>query len=412
MATEQRRLVERTRQGHLGYVDGIRALAALYVVVDHAQRQIVPWEKGTPIPASVRPITGATASAEFAVALFIVVSGFCLTLPVIRDGGVLRGGFLGFMKRRARRILPPFYLAALLSVVLIWTAIGSKTGSHWDLSIPVTWGAALANVFMLQDLFDFGRINHAFWSVALEWQIYLLFPILLLAWRRFGKLRGSLAMLGLTAALYVIANGAPAYGGFDPSGFGAEYLGFFILGCVAATAAFSDRPIWQRVRTLPWATFALVGLAITAAGVHEGFSVGKRSVLLDVPMGLFAFSLLVAGARTEGRNPVRAVLGARWLAAIGVFSYSIYLIHAPLLQVETQYVLGPMHLGAAREYLLLLALGVPVIVLASYCFFLVCERPFMSARQKRASRGDFVDKAEGGIDLTPEPALGGAEAPL
>src|SRR5205085_647811 len=94
---------------HLAYLDGLRGLAALQVVLGHAAMQ-VHWgslAKPRVIQAALGPMT----FAREAVALFIVLSGFCLMLPVVRREGVLQGGAWQFFKRRARRILPPYYLA-------------------------------------------------------------------------------------------------------------------------------------------------------------------------------------------------------------------------------------------------------------------------------------------------------------
>ena len=67
--------------------------------------------------------------------------------------------------------------------------------------------------------------------------------------------------------------------------------------------------------------------------------------------------------------------------AVGTFGYSLYLVHAPLLQVVSQYVLGPLHLPAFTGFVLLATAGPGVIVLFAYVFFQVCERPFMTRPQ-------------------------------
>ena len=49
------------------------------------------------------------------------------------------GGARSFFRRRARRLLPPYYASFGLSLLLIWTVIGTRTGTHWDISVPVDW---------------------------------------------------------------------------------------------------------------------------------------------------------------------------------------------------------------------------------------------------------------------------------
>jgi peptidoglycan/LPS O-acetylase OafA/YrhL len=393
-SAKQGEAAARTRHAHLAYVDGLRALAALYVVLDHARLEVWNSDAGHGAPHGLAALTNWSTYGEFAVAFFIVISGFCLMLPVVRNGGTLRGGAVQFIRRRARRILPPFYAAALLSLLLIWALIGTKTGTHWDVSVPVTTTGYLANLLLVQDVLGKAQINHAFWSIALEWQIYFLFPLLLLFWRRIGVLRAAAIALAVSYAAYVAVHVIGPVGAFDPRGFRPEFAGLFVLGMLGATIAFEQRPVWERARRLPWTPIACVcGAASVAATVAAGAHASHVIGFLNLPVGLTAVSLLVAGARTEGRNAVRAVLGARQLALLGAFSYSLYLVHAPLLQVEWQYLVHPLGLTPAATYGVLLVLGVPAIVAFTYLFFLVCERPFMSARQKRASEGEFAEAA-------------------
>src|SRR5438067_7057279 len=109
---------------HLDFLDGLRALAAIYVLLHHAWLQI--WEWHLPGPFT-RRLTGWLYFGHFGVVVFIVLSGFCLMLPVVRGDGTLRGGAKTFFQRRALRILPPYYVAIGLSLVLIVTLIGTQT---------------------------------------------------------------------------------------------------------------------------------------------------------------------------------------------------------------------------------------------------------------------------------------------
>src|SRR5205807_888516 len=100
---------------------------------------------------------------HYAVTTFIVISGFCLMLPVAIAGGTLKGGAKQFYQRRARRILPPYYAALALSV-----AIALARG------VPVTNGSLISHALLIHDfgaswIFD---INGALWSIAVEWQLY------------------------------------------------------------------------------------------------------------------------------------------------------------------------------------------------------------------------------------------------
>lgn len=169
---------------HLAYLDGLRGLAALYVVVFH----ILAYHFDHLSPV-MRHYVKPLHFGSYAVGVFIVLSGFCLMLPVARDPrGELRGGARRFFLRRARRILPPYYFTVAVSLGLIAVAIGHKTGTPWDTSVPVTKQGLLTHLVMLQDAFrlTWAQINSPLWSVSVEWRIYFCFPLLVWGWRRFG----------------------------------------------------------------------------------------------------------------------------------------------------------------------------------------------------------------------------------
>ena len=368
---------------HLGYLDGLRALAALYVVIHHAMLEV--WSQSNGLHKWELLAAAPFRYGHFAVGLFIALSGFCLMLPVVRGDGTLRGGTWRFFGRRARRILPPFYAALLVSLILIALLIGRRTGTHWDICLPVTFWSVLVNILMLQDIWPFSRnvpffgmsgsVNHVFWSVAVEWKIYFLFPVLVLVWRRLGPGLTTLAAGLFAVALFSVAQGR-TWEGLSP-----QFLVLFVLGMLAATITQGKLlPKSWEWRRFPWAV-AAVGLALLLAvvnyhwrRVHSGWPVFTQDILA----GVAAFALLLAASQERGW--LQRLLSRRPLVWVGTFSYSVYLLHAPLLQVIWQYLLYPLHLGSIATFSLLVCLGTPLIVGLCYLFFLACERPFLNTR--------------------------------
>jgi len=377
----------------LDYLDGLRALAALYVVLHHAMLEV--WSQSSGFHGRTLLIAGPFRYGHFAVALFITLSGFCLMLPVLRGNGTLHSVKI-FFARRARRILPPFYCAFALSLALIGLLIGHKTGTHWDICLPVTPLSLFANLLMLQDILPFGRqgsINHVFWSIAVEWKIYFLFPLLLLAWRRFGSAATTLITAVTVCILFAILRGT------FWEGLCIQYLFLFTLGILAATIVYSPsegRPArWHR---FPWgATAAAGGMLLLLLNYHwRIFHQGWPVFIEDILMGAVAFALLLAASGSRGW--LRRALEWRPLVLVGTFSYSLYLIHAPLLQVIWQYGLHPLRLSDSATFLILALVGTPLIVAASYLFFLGCERPFLVTRRNETLAETSRDAA-----LSPAP---------
>lgn len=358
---------------HLKHVDGMRAVAALVVYLNHAYAQVFHFSF---IAASLGVLSIARYSlvaGHLAVTVFIVISGFCLTLPVVAFGDRLRGGTLRFFKRRARRILPAYYGSLALALVLIWTIIGSPTGTLWDVPIGVTPAAIISHVLLLQDLFGTSKINYVLWSIAVEWHIYFLFPALVWGWRRFGPGRTVITALlvgyglnfGFESTRLVRAN--------------PHFLGMFALGMLAAYVATSPNEPYVGLRLrAPWRlTFAvattLVCVLIGFWGVNTAI---VRFPLLDLPVALMTTSLLVLSSRSEA-SVFSRVFAWKPLAVIGTFSYSLYLVHAPLLQILWQDVLRPATVGDRFMFGFLLTIGLAVVLSLAYLFYRVFEEPFM-----------------------------------
>lgn len=354
----------------LAFPDGMRALAALYVVLGHSLLQIWPAAN---MDILARPWTAWMQYAHYAVTVFIVISGFCLALPVVRGDGRIRGGFRTFIRRRARRLIIPYYLALLFSTVLIWLWIGKPTGTHWDLSIWVTWKGIITHVFLINNMWDPAMFNHALWSVATEWQIYFFFPLLVYGFRKIGPERMTLLTIIASYAILFLSEGTRIYRA-QP-----HYLGMFALGMLTASLLFSQDARLQTIRRrIPWSGIsALMFFLLCVLFSHiDLLIVNRYEKELDLYIGLWTIVTIFAAAKPGW---IKTFLEHPVLVHIGLFSYSIYLVHAPLLQVVTQYVVRPLGYSQGAGMAMQLAFGVPFVLAIAYAFFRVCERPFWNA---------------------------------
>jgi peptidoglycan/LPS O-acetylase OafA/YrhL len=376
---------------HLRHVEGIRALAALVVYVNHVYGQTWNCGQGQFPPGRILSLfTYSLVAGHLAVAVFIVVSGFCLTLPVVKNEGELRGGTKAFLWRRARRILPPYYAAVALCLLLIWTVMGKPTGTLWDVPIRATWVSVVAHVILVQDLFATSHINYVFWSIATEWQIYWLFPLLVWLWRRYGAIVAvSMALLVGYALRLGLADTRVVRSS-------PHFIGLFALGMLAAYLARSTGHGYEKLRErIPWGAVALSAFAIDAAlcGAWGWSRSVDRFYILDLFTGIGAMALLV---HTSGPTPRRAtdVLAWKPLVVIGTFSYSVYLIHAPLIQVFWQFLLHPAHLAPVPMFFALMGPCALATLALSYGFFRLFEEPFM---RRRASETASPDQVRAGL---------------
>ena len=396
---------------HLGFLDGLRGLSALYVALYHALLFTGHGPEREAYSPAFRLFGGLLAFGPYAVAVFIVLSGFCLTLPVARDPArTLRGGFRGYLTRRAWRILPPYYaaLGLFLALIALVPVLQTPAGTAWDSKIPVSLGGFVSHLLLVHNVHPgwMFEIDGPMWSVATEWQLYFLFPLLLLLWRRFG--------LGVSVGFALAVSLVPQM--LLPSQLSFRWLhpwffGLFALGMAGAVVAFSPAPFWAGVRArLPWRGLALgSALVAVALAASSEFALGLPTYLTEtvlgsaVAAGLVHYTLLETRAlpRPAAPSPLRRLLNAPAVVGLGAFSYSVYLLHSPLLGLFNLLTLS-LPLSADLRLLLLLGAGVPLAVFASYLFYLVAERPFTAAGRSPA-RAAATNRAPSGARPLPAP---------
>lgn len=386
------------KSGRIDFVDGIRALAALAVVFLHAfemrglalgQVLTMPPDllPASPLLSLMYDIGGNLGL--YAVKVFIVISGFTLMLGTAKSAdGNPKGGLKGYFKRRVRRIWPPYYAALALSLAIIFLVPGMNTkfGGYHDQFIPLTTGGVVSHLLFLQNLTPSWalQINTPLWTIAVEEQIYVIFPFLLLPlWRRFPS-----AILFLAAALVpLLVSLVVPYTNFLE--IRPWFLVLFALGAWAASICFSKRPQDMRWRDrLPWVLLAGVFMAmwsgvkyllprLLGANTPDGFQTDPFSdPFLAAAVGCLLIHWTKVWRRGIPKFSVLAVLNSRPLVKIGFFSYSIYLMHAPFLAVMTQ-ILRSLGVNDDRFFVLILVLGMPIVVALAYLFHIIFERPFM-----------------------------------
>lgn len=365
------------RQDHL---DGMRAAASLYVVLFHA---VMGFPRGE-LSGLWRVLKRASAFGHEAVAVFIVLSGYCLMLPVVRRGGDRLPRSLGnFFARRAFRILPPYYVTVTLSLLLIANVrvLGqSGSGTIWDDSLPgFGWGPVVSHLLVIHNWFPTWafQIDGPLWSVATEWQIYFFFPLLLLpVWRRFG--------LGVAVAVALALGYAPLF--VVPKSAATAipwYLALFTLGMGAAAIVHASRAAEQRLReAVPW---GLVCAFLWAVSFVGGWGFGSiwfhAKPLTDLLLGFATAAFLVNAALELGQGKPRLItrcLASRPAVALGHMSYSLYLTHLPVLAL-CHFALLALPLSASGHALLLLAVGTPLSLLFGWFFYWGVERHFIGA---------------------------------
>jgi peptidoglycan/LPS O-acetylase OafA/YrhL len=321
----------------IGYIDGLRAVAVLLVAAFHSAKYSSLDPHGS--------LAAILRDGRRGVDLFFVLSGFCLSYPTLarlRRDGTVAFSVVRYAAHRIVRIIPPYWCAIAFLVLLALTL--SRLGYAPAPGMPPS-GLSLVDIVKQALFLDGGvqLLNGSFWTLPVEFRWYFLFPILLLVW-----IKSPRAYIPIIAAALAIL--ATASVNRD-----AAFLSEFMLGIVAADI---------RVRRISFgwwivpATAALIVLA-SLSGQNGSWSADFNPLWFPAT---FAF-VVCAGNFAWAES----LLSVRWLTAIGIASYSIYLVHEPIV-------------GFAEALGVNAASAAALAILVGFAFWLVAERPFVETR--------------------------------
>jgi peptidoglycan/LPS O-acetylase OafA/YrhL len=351
--------------GRLAGLDGVRGLAALYVVVNHIFERAFPG-----YPADHAPFWAAGfIYGRFAVVVFIVLSGLSLGLVPARHGWHL-DGVARFARRRAWRILPAYWAALVLSLAAAWLVVPPP-------GEPVPGArSVVVNGLLVQNLVGAAAPNRAFWSIAVEAQLYLLFPLLLLFVRRRGAIVMVAAVTGVVVAIGIAAAHVAWLNALVTQS-PPDLAALFALGLLAAGIVVAG----ERRRSWPWAWFGVAAAAPVLAALWWQGSVWTLDHLLPVDLALGPAIACLLAALVTGR-PVRLVpiLDARPVRGLGLSSYSLYLTHAPIVVVLYEKVVAGRVGHGGPSFLLALVVILPAAIAFARGFAALFEIPFQRHR--------------------------------
>jgi peptidoglycan/LPS O-acetylase OafA/YrhL len=315
------------RRPHLASLDGLRGLAVIAVLLFHA---------------------GRLQGGFLGVDLFFALSGFLITSLLLAEVDARdRVDLLAFWGRRLRRLLPAVLL--LLVVVTVITTVvatvperaATLSDGPWAQAYVANWHA-IAGHSDYWASFELPRMFGHLWSLAIEEQFYLVWPVLvaIIAWRS-RHVHRTVAIVCVLGSLLSLAQMVRL---FDPSNPTRVYIGTdtrassLLLGALLAAAPLRRAVIWFTSRFTRF--YGVVALAIAAA-------IGLFWALVDGPNspwvfrgGLFTHSLLsallVAGCAARPDAAATQWIGWAPLRITGVLSYSLYLWHWPIYALMSE----------------------------------------------------------------------------
>ena len=386
--------VARISSQRLKSIDFLRGSAAIAVVIFHA----VTNTSNSPTTDTLwfRIIYDIVGYGQLGVPLFFVISGFCIHLRWAKryaETGEAKLDFLNFWKRRIHRLYPPYLvmLCITMSLAVVVYVLHFVCLRHiyvpfladYPQPRPLWLGMDfIAHLFMLHGLhpvFYQAGGNPVYWTLALEEYFYILYFGLIVWRQRFGLRVSTAAVLFLGVIFPPIAGFC-----FSPDSewwrlINSSAAVLWIQWCLGMVAveAYCGLIKLPRFCRLLW--------MVPLWGVAAQFSSDYLPLLTPFLWGMVFFTLVnyCVSAEIEEHWPQHWLV--KWLASVGLFSYSLYLIHTPVRFVLGQF-MAPLNPTKNPFLYLVSAL---IITIAGYyagkIFYVLVERHFLNFKARNSS---------------------------
>lgn len=291
-------------------IDGLRALAVIPVILFHAGFTLF-------------------GGGYVGVDVFFVISGYLITSIILNDLESDSFDIISFYERRCRRILPALYLITVTSLVLAWFLLLPFEMKSFAQSLVAVSTFSSNVLFWLQSGYFDGAAEQKpllhTWSLAVEEQYYLLFPLVLLVVWRTGRIHVQTILVALLLLSFFFSQWAASH---------APTANFYLLPSrawellIGVVLAFRNRTVHPPIHKHTCEFAGIVGLCLILAAVFQFDSnTPFPSAYALAPTIGAALVILFA---IEG-TVTNKILRTKSLIGIGLVSYSAYLWHQPLL---------------------------------------------------------------------------------
>ncbi|WP_108462329.1 acyltransferase family protein [Devosia naphthalenivorans] len=364
--------MQSSNRPYLPEIDHLRAYAALLILLYHGVQLIgaylatgLPFSADAPWPQPANPFLIVITEGHSAVSLFLVLSGFILSHGMLHR----QPRYRRFLLARILRIYP------MLLLCLLAAASASEGDLLTLLStlIPIDPHANLGSPF-----------TSMFWAVKIELQCYLLFPVLLWALRE----KGAGALLWVVALCMVMRLLAVLGAGANPRDLSywtlAGRIDQFAIGMLAAKLYSERASLFNRPWMFPLALLSAFAMLFTF-NRFGGWPTQHIWRVAFPPIEALVWAGVILTYLSFGRL-LPAQLG-RAVAALGVISYSAYLLHPVFINIVVSYQwwLAPTGRGDWDALITTILIVLPALILTATLTFKLVEAPAMSIRPKYAS---------------------------
>jgi peptidoglycan/LPS O-acetylase OafA/YrhL len=369
----------------LSFLNSARGIAILSVFAFHciSAGQQIPWGPWVR-DFSVSIFDLALLPLNFGwlgVPVFFVISGFCIHFSFITQGRDWKAFFI----RRWFRIYPPY-----LGAVVLFALVIPESSLHFDLDGARAWRELVYHLLLIHNYnaYTYFGINSSFWSIAIEVQLYLIYPLLIWLTARFGWGRTLLLTALIEGGIAVLSGLQAAAHGLESS-FGFKYPAG-LLNLMAQLNWLTISPFAY------WFSWSLGAKLADDYLNKKSMLLAKTPVIIWIgciltcylfrPLCGFIFmstcllTATIIGKRlmSSSGNESRPGFAGSALQKIGIWSYSLYLLHQPLIGIAElnlvtllPVVPPPLRLGVAFASLMFI---LPLCFLSHRYIELPCVR--------------------------------------
>lgn len=349
-----------TGHSYIPFVDGIRFIAILPVVILHANERFLRYVYGEEnLAGANEQISYLISRGAIGVMIFFALSGFVLALPFAKNNFTF--SYKKYMGRRLERLEPPyiFWMSLFAVIYLMKTGLGfGEIAGHF-----------LSSIFYVHNIVysEFPVINPVAWSLEVEIQYYLIAPFIAILY--FNQKDELLRRVFLSLFLLFFITYQHVLG-FQFQPFRASILGqlqHFLIGLFAADL-FVNSKNWISEKGFGFDLLGMVSIIIMMFTWTDDL---EKALLFSVALMGFFISVL------RGKF-IPQFLSYKWIPIIGGMVYTIYLTHLPLLELIYSFI---GKIGYSTTYIsgltISLIIALPIILFSSVIFYTVIERPFM-----------------------------------
>ncbi|MGH1403740.1 MAG: acyltransferase family protein [Alphaproteobacteria bacterium] len=373
---------------HYAALDGLRGIAVLLVMWRHASTSLAyysdRWNDSLYASFTVLGSSGVT--------LFFVLSGFLITSILIDtsdDPKCLRKFYI----RRSLRIFPLYYLAIYLLLVL---SGGNVSGFDFDAGMwyYIFYVENIAILFnQNSELYNKNSyvLFHHFWSLAVEEQFYLVWPVCFLFLYRRYSIKTCIVVALFASLLSAFARYCMGFlyeGWFVAYTFTLTRLDGLLLGALLACLFCKCEEEFKilsqmAVKILPILGGVIIFLVLVFSASSENISYMNTRYLLFL-LSVFYMFLITYVVSSDKQTWFKSLCEVKFLTGIGTVSYGVYIFHWPVMSFVSGYFLRGEQWGYLPSHVFVLVVGGGASILLAIASYYLFERPILKLKDRFA----------------------------